>query len=71
MASVLSCYVASFRSFSDSDDRLAHSLRTGHSFFSPHQILDSSSTLEPICLRRATIVNPLIRNAPHLFMDPR
>ncbi len=66
MASVFS-YVASFRSFSDRDAPLTHSPRAGHSFHFPHHILDSSLTVEPICLRRATIVNPLQQRTSPLY----
>jgi hypothetical protein len=41
------------------------------SFHSPHYIPDSSLTVELIRLLIATIANPLIRNAPHPFMEPR
>ncbi len=51
MASVFSYYVASFHSSSDRDDHLTQSPRADHSFHSLRHILDSNSTVEPICMR--------------------
>jgi len=71
MASVFSYYAAYFHYSSDRDDQLTHSPRAGHCVHSPHHSSDSSLTVELIRLFIATIVKPLIRNAPHLFMEPR
>ena len=71
MASVFSHYVAYFHYSSDRDDHPIHSSCAGHWFHSPHHIPDSSLTFELIRLLIAMIVKPLIRNAPHPFMEPR
>ena len=68
MASVFSFYVSCFHYSSDHDDHLTHSPRAGHCCHSPHHILDSSSTVELICLLIASIVRPLIRIVPHLTL---
>jgi len=64
MASVFSHYVASFHSTSDCNDQLTQSPRAIQCFHSLLHILDSSSMVKLIRLLIATIVNPLIRNAP-------
>ena len=65
MASVFSHYATSLHCSSDRNDQLTQSPRASHGFHSPHYIPDSSLTVELIRLLIATIVNPLIRNAPH------
>ncbi|OAI46845.1 hypothetical protein AYO43_05550 [Nitrospira sp. SCGC AG-212-E16] len=64
MASVFSYYAASFHSTSDCNDQLTQSPRAIHCLHSPQHIPDSSSMVKLIRLLIATIVNPLIRNAP-------
>src|SRR5712692_4543031 len=71
MASVFSHYVPCFHYSSDPNDQLIQSPRTGHGFHSSHPIPYSSLTVELIRLLIATIVNLLLRNAPHPFMEPR
>lgn len=71
MASVFSSYAASVHFSSDPNDQLTQSPRAGHSFRSPHPIHDSRVTDKLIRLLIATIVQPRIRNALHLFMEPR
>ncbi len=56
---------------SDPNDQLTQSPRTHHGFHSPYHFPDSISTIELTRLLIATIANPLIRNAPHPFMEPR
>jgi hypothetical protein len=71
MASVFSSYAASFQYSSDPHDQLTQSSRASHCFHFPHYIPDSSLTVQLILALIATIVNPLIRNAHHPFMEPR
>lgn len=71
MASVFSYYTASSDSSSDREDQLTQSLRAIHWLYSPQHILNFSSTVKLIRLLIATIVTPLIRNAPHPFMELR
>ncbi len=56
---------------SDPYDQLNQSLRPEYGFHSPHHIADSSLTAQLIRLLIALTVNPLIRNAPHPFMESR
>jgi len=65
MASVLSYYATSLHYSSDPNDQLIQSPRASHGFHSSHPIPYSSLTVELIRLLIATIVKPLIRNAPH------
>ena len=71
MASVFSSYAASFHYSGDPHDQLTQPSRPRYCFHSPHHFLDSISTIKLIRLLIATIVSPLIRNAPHPFMEPR
>jgi hypothetical protein len=71
MASVFSYAAASFPYFSDSYDQLKQSPRSSHRFHPAPRIRGSNWTIELIRLLIATIVSPLIRNAPHPFMEPR
>ena len=71
MASVYSYYATSFHYSSDLNDQLTQSPRASHFFHSPRHILNSSLTVERIRLLIATIVNPLIRNSRHPFIEPR
>jgi hypothetical protein len=69
MASVFSYYTASFYPSSARKNQLTPSPHADHRFPSPHHISDSRLTAKLIRLLIATIANPLIRNAPHPFMD--
>ena len=71
MALVFSYHTTSLRCSSDRNNQLTPSLRTSHSFHSPYDIFSSSLIVELMRLRIGTIVQPLIRNAPHLFMESR
>ena len=64
MASVFSYSTASFDFPSDLEDHLTQSPRAIDYPHSPHYILDPSLTIQLIRMLIATIVNPLIRNAP-------
>ena len=71
MASVFSSLTSFLHCSSDRHDQLTQSPRTSHGFHSSHPIPDSRVMAELSHLFIATTVNPLIRNAPHLFMEPR
>ena len=71
MASVFSYHASSFPYSSDPYDQLNPSPRSSYRFHSSHHFPDSISTIELIRLCITTIANPLIRNAPHPFMEPR
>jgi hypothetical protein len=71
MASVFSSHAASLHDSSDRDDQLTQLSRPRSCFHSPHHIHNSSVTVEPIRLPRATIMTPVIRHALHPFMEPR
>ncbi len=71
MASVSSYDVASFPSSSDRGNQLTQSPRADYIFHSLHPIPDSSLTIELTRLLIATIVPPLLRSAPHPFVEPR
>ena len=64
MASVFSYSTASFDIPSDREDRLTQSPRAIDCPHSPQHLPDSSSTVILIRVLIATIVNPLISNAP-------
>ena len=64
MASVFSYYTAPFGSSSNREDHVTQSPRAIHCLHSLLHILDSSSMVKLIRLLIATLVNPLIRNAP-------
>ena len=71
MASVFSYYAAALHYSSNPHDQLTQSSRPHYSLHSPHPIPDSNWTIELIRLLIATIVNPLIRNSRHPFIEPR
>jgi hypothetical protein len=71
MASVFSYSATSFHLPSDLNYQPTQYPRANRGFHSPHYFPESSLTVELICLPIATIANPLIRNAPHPFMEPR
>ena len=71
MASVFSYAAASFPYSSDPYDQLNQSPRSSHRFHSAYRIPGSNWTIELIYLLIAMIVNPLIRNTLHPFMEPR
>ena len=71
MALVFSYHTTSLHCSSDRNNQLTPSPRTSHRFHSPYDIPGSSLIVELICLHIATIVQPLIRNAPHPFMESR
>ena len=71
MAWVFSYYAASFRYSSDPHDQLNQFPRPSHRVHSAYRIPDPSLTIELIRLLIAMIVNPLIRNTLHPFMEPR
>ena len=71
MASVFSSYAASFHYSGDPHDQLTQSSRAEHGFHSSHRIPGSNWTIELIRLLIAMIVNPLICNTLHPFIEPR
>ena len=71
MASVFSYYAPPRHDSSNPNDQLTQSPRADHGFHSPYHFPHSISTIELTRLLIATIANPLIRNAPHPFMEPR
>ena len=71
MALVFSSHTTSLHRSSDCTNQLTPSPRTGDSFHTPYDIPGSRLMVELMRLRIATILQPLIRNAPHLFMKPR
>ena len=71
MASVFSYSATSLHFPSYLNDQLTQSPRAHHGFHSSHHFPHSISTIELTRLLIATIVSPLIRNAPHPFMEPR
>lgn len=71
MASVFSYHTASIHCSSERNNQLTQSPRASDDFHSSYYIPGSSLIIELMRLRIATIVQPLIRNAPHLFMEPR
>ena len=71
MASVFSYSAISVHFPNNPNDQLTQSPRADHGFHSPYHFPHSISTIELTRLLIATIANPLIRNAPHPFMEPR
>jgi hypothetical protein len=71
MALVFSYHTTSLPCSSDRNNQLTSPPRTGHSLYSPHDIPGSSLIVKLMRLRIAMIVQPLISNAPHLFMESR
>ena len=71
MASVFSYSATSLHFPSDPNDQLTQSPRADHRFHSSYHFPDSISTIELTRLLITTIVNPLIRNTLHPFMEPR
>lgn len=67
MASVFSSPAASFHASGDLHDQLTQSSRAQHGFLSSHYILNVSVMVDLIRSLIATIVTPLIRNAPHPY----
>ena len=71
MASVFSYAASSFLYSSDPYDQLNQPPRPSHRFHFARPIPISISLVELIRLLIATIVNPLIRNTLHPFMEQR
>jgi hypothetical protein len=69
MALVFSYHTTSLHCSSDRNNQLTSSPPTGHGFDSSYDIPGSSLIVKLMRLRIAMIVQPLIRNALHLFME--